>query len=459
MTSAGPLRKVRCAIYTRKSSEEGLEQAFNSLDAQREAGEAYIASQRHEGWILVPDRYDDGGISGGTLERPALKRLLRDIEIGLIDVVVVYKVDRLTRALVDFAKLVEVFDSHNTSFISITQQFNTTTSMGRLTLNMLLSFAQYEREIIGERIRDKFEASRKKGMWMGGWAPLGYDVVDRKLVINKKEAALVHRIFDRFATLGSVKALLEELNAEGAQTKSRMTQSGRHHEGRPFDKGVIHKILRNRIYLGEAVHKGTSYPGEHEAIIDQKLWDRAHSIIAVNPKTRANHSRARTPALLKGLLRCTSCDAAMSPTHTRRRGRLYRYYVCSNSVKNGANACPIRSLAASEIEGIVIGQVRRLLQTPEMAARTIAAYHELNGGNGKAAVREREVLDALNRLEEIWQELFPGEQTRILQLLVEGVGVAPDGIDVQLRTAGIHSLVAEMIAGDTKASTEEEEAA
>ena len=287
-----PIRKVRCAIYTRKSSEEGLDMEFNSLDAQREACEAYVASQKREGWLLVPDHYDDGGFSGGTLERPALKRLLVDIEAGCIDCVVVYKIDRLSRALVDFTKLVEVFDRHSVTFVSITQSFNTTTSMGRLTLNILLSFAQFEREVIGERIRDKFAASRKKGMWMGGTPPLGYDVKDRKLVVNEEEAALVRHIFERFIKVGSATLLVKELNADGHRTKSWTTQSGRVREGRPFNKGAIYKILNNRVYIGEAVHKGKGYPGEHQAIIPMLLWDKVHAVLAENTRSRANRTRA-----------------------------------------------------------------------------------------------------------------------------------------------------------------------
>src|SRR4051812_13254980 len=267
------IRKLRCAVYTRKSSEEGLEQEFNSLDAQREACEAYIASQKPEGWLLVPDHYDDGGISGATLDRPALQQLLADIEGKRVDVVVVYKIDRLSRALMDFAKLVEVFDRNNVTFVSVTQSFNTTTSMGRLTLNILLSFAQFEREVIGERIRDKFAASRKKGMWMGGFVPLGYDVKDRKLVVNQIEAATVRRIFERFVKLGSVTQLVREMRDKGVTTKG----------GKPIDKGYVYRILNNRVYLGEAVHKGSAYPGEHQAIIDPTLWDRVHAILGVSP--------------------------------------------------------------------------------------------------------------------------------------------------------------------------------
>jgi site-specific DNA recombinase len=281
-----PVRKFRCAVYTRKSSEEGLEQEFNSLDAQREACEAFIASQKAEGWLLVPDRYDDGGISGATLERPALKRLLADIEAQRVDVVVVYKIDRLSRALMDFAKLVEVFDRNNVTFVSVTQAFNTTTSMGRLTLNILLSFAQFEREVIGERIRDKFAASRRKGMWMGGFVPLGYDVKDRKLVVNEGEAATVRMIFERFTMIGSATTLVRSLRAEGIAGK----------RGKLVDKGYLYKLLNNRVYVGDAVHKGTSYPGEHQAIVDRALWDRVRDIVRESPRARTMRTRAQTPA-------------------------------------------------------------------------------------------------------------------------------------------------------------------
>ena len=265
--------KLRCAVYTRKSSEEGLEMEFNSLEAQREACEAYVASQRAEGWLLVPDRYDDGGFSGGTLERPALKRLLADIEAGKVDVVVVYKIDRLSRSLMDFSRLVEVFDQHKVTFVSVTQSFNTTTSMGRLTLNVLLSFAQFEREVIGERIRDKFAASRKRGMWMGGWAPLGYEVKDRKLIVNEVDAKLVRSIFQRFLKVGSATTLARQLIAENVRNKY----------GKLIDKGMLYKMLNNPVYVGVAVHKGVSYPGEHVGIIDRKIWDKVQGQVSGKP--------------------------------------------------------------------------------------------------------------------------------------------------------------------------------
>jgi site-specific DNA recombinase len=433
-----PTAKIRCAIYTRKSSEEGLDMEFNSLDAQREACEAYVTSQKREGWLFVPDHYDDGGFSGGTLERPALKRLLADIEAGRIDCVVVYKIDRLSRALVDFTKLVEVFDRHNVTFVSITQSFNTTTSMGRLTLNILLSFAQFEREVIGERIRDKFAASRKKGMWMGGMPPLGYDVHERKLVVNEKEATLIRHIFERFIKVGSATALVKELNAEGRRTKSWTTQNGRLREGRPFNKGTIYKLLGNRIYIGEAVHKGKSYPGEHQAIIPMLLWDKVRAVLAENTRTRANRSRAQTPALLKGIIFGAN-GKAMTPSHTRKNGILYRYYVNMDAIKMGRDAPGLRHIAAGEIEEAVIAHVRAILRSPEIVART---WRAANGDTAK--VTEQEIIDALQQLDPLWDQLFPTEQARIVRLLVKRVEASEDGIEIHLRCDGLESLAEEL---------------
>src|ERR1700694_4715959 len=340
-------RKLRCAVYTRKSTEEGLDMEFNSLDAQREACEAYVVSQRAEGWLLVADRYDDGGFSGGTLERPALKRLRADIEAGKVDVVVVYKIDRLSRSLMDFSRLVEVFDQHKVTFVSVTQSFNTTTSMGRLTLNVLLSFAQFEREVIGERIRDKFTASRKRGMWMGGWPPLGYEVRDRKLVDNEVDAKLVRSIFQRFVKIGSATTLARELIAENVRNKY----------DKLIDKGILYKMLNNPVYVGVAVHKGVSYAGEHIGIIDRKVWDRGQARLPESARKRAAATRAQTPALLKGII-FGPTGAAMSPTHTRKNGRLYRYYLSQTVLKQGSDDCPLARVPAAEIEKIVIDQVR-----------------------------------------------------------------------------------------------------
>jgi site-specific DNA recombinase len=280
-------KALRCAVYTRKSSEHGLEQDFNSLDAQREAAEAYVKSQAHEGWRLVKTRYDDGGISGGTLDRPALQALLADIQSRRVDIVVVYKVDRLTRSLADFAKLVELFEANGVSFVAVTQQFNTTTSMGRLTLNVLLSFAQFERELAGERIRDKFAASRRKGMWMGGTIPLGYDIKDRRLVINEEEAERVRLIFRQYLALGCVSKLRADLDRRGIRSKQRVPTSGRVLGGCSFGRGALYHLLKNRIYRGEVVHKGATYPGEHKAIVDEELWNAVQARLTTNRISRA----------------------------------------------------------------------------------------------------------------------------------------------------------------------------
>jgi site-specific DNA recombinase len=423
------IRKLRCAIYTRKSSEEGLEQEFNSLHAQREACESYIASQRSEGWVLVRDQYDDGGISGGTLERPGLKRLLADIEDGLVDVVVVYKIDRLSRSLMDFSKLVEAFDRNSVTFVSVTQSFNTTTSMGRLTLNILLSFAQFEREVTGERIRDKIAASRRKGMWMGGCPPLGYVVKDRKLVENPADAAHVRWVFARFIEIGSGTELARDLAARGVTTA----------RGHRIDKKFIYRMLNNRVYIGEAVHKGNSYRGEHEAIIDREIWERVHAILTESPRKRAARTRADTPALLKGLLFGPD-GAAFSPTHTRKGGRQYRYYVSQSVLKHGAGSCPVGRVPAGEIEAAVIAQLRAVFRQPEIVAGTWKAAKAQDGSITEAAARE-----ALTHLDPLWNELFPAEQARIVALLVERVDVGTEGMNVRLRMDGLAALVREMI--------------
>ncbi len=424
------VRKLRCAVYTRKSSEEGLEQEFNSLHAQREACEAYIASQRSEGWVLVRDQYDDGGISGGTLERPGLKRLMADIEDGLVDVVVVYKIDRLSRSLADFAKLVEVFDRNSVTFVSVTQSFNTTTSMGRLTLNILLSFAQFEREVTAERIRDKVAASRKKGMWMGGVPPFGYRVENRKLLVDADTAAHVRWIFARFIEIGSCTVLAREVDARGLGTP----------RGNRIDKKYLYRMLSNRAYLGESVHKGESYPGEHDAIIDRETWNKVHAILQESPRKRAARTRADTPALLKGLLFGPD-GAAFSPTHTRKGGRLYRYYVSQTVLKHGAGACPIGRVPAGEIEAAVIDQLRAVFRQPEIVAGTWKAARTQDDG-----ITEADARAALQTLDPLWDELFPAEQARIVALLVERVDIGISGLNVRLRMDGLAALASEITA-------------
>ena len=449
MKKTSPIKKIRCGIYTRTSSDEGLDQEFNSLDAQREACESYIASQKREGWILAPDHYEDGGFSGGTLKRPALQRLLGDIEAGAIDCVVVYKIDRLSRALVDFTKLVEAFDQHGVTFVSITQSFSTTTSMGRLTLNILLSFAQFERETITERIRDKVAASRRKGIWMGGFPPLGYDIRDRRLIVNQEEADLIRHIFQRFMEMGSGTLLVQELNEAGYRTKSWTSKStNTFHPGRPFDKGVLYRLLNNRVYLGEAVHKGNAYPGEHDAIVEKGVWDKVHKVLAKNGRRRGNRTRAQTPAPLKGMIRCRHCNRAMTTSHTRKKGALYRYYVCVNAAKNSYGDCPIGSISAGEVESIVFKHIQGLIRSPEMVART---WKVANGGDEK--ITEREVVDALHNLEPVWNELFPVEQNRLLQLLVKTVEVKTNNIEIHLRIDGLKSLAEELAQTDAQGET------
>ena len=390
--------------------------------------EAYIASQKAEGWLLVPDRYDDGGFSGGTIERPALRRLLADIEAGKVDIVLVYKIDRLSRSLMDFLRVVEVFDRKGVTFVSVTQQFTTTTSMGKLTLNILLSFAQFEREVIGERIRDKFAASRKKGMWMGGWAPLGYRVKDRKLVIDRDEAAKVRHIFETFAKTRSATAIVRELAAEGFVNRY----------GQSLDKGRIYKLLHNRVYIGEAVHKGTAYPGEHQPIIAKPLWDKVQAVFAENPNKRAGRTRAQTPALLKGLI-FGPTGRAMSPTHTRKGQKLYRYYVSQAVIKGEKNDSPINRVTAAEIERAVIDQLRILLRSPEIIVATWRAARK-----NIPDLTEAEVRETLLAFDPLWDELFPVEQARIFQLLVDRVHVTPDGIDIRLRPDGLTAFLGEL---------------
>ena len=429
--SQKPTRRLRCAIYTRKSSEEGLEQEFNSLHAQREACEAYIASQKSEGWALVRDQYDDGGVSGGTLERPGLKQLLADIEDGLVDVVVVYKIDRLSRALMDFSKLVEVFDRNGVTFVSVTQSFNTTTSMGRLTLNILLSFAQFEREVTAERIRDKVKASRMKGMWMGGYVPLGYDVCNRKLVINEAEATTVRRAFEGFVEVGSATVLARELRRDGFRNK----------QGTLIDKGYLYRLLNNRVYRGEAMHKGTAYPGEHEAIIDARLWEQVHDILGESPRKRANNSRTQSPALLKGLI-FTANGAAMTPSSTKKGSRRYSYYVSTDVLKNREidEQVPSR-LAADTVESAVVLEIRRVLRTPETTAQVIATLAR----DGRADINEADAIAALQGFHGLWTQLFPAEQARITQLLVRRITVTAEGLVIDLRTDGIAGVMRELM--------------
>ena len=422
--------RIRCAIYTRKSSEEGLEQEFNSLHAQHEACLAFIASQRHEGWTALPDRYDDGGISGGTMDRPALQRLLADVAAGRVDAIVVYKVDRLTRSLADFAKIVEILDARTVSFVSVTQAFNTTTSMGRLTLNVLLSFAQFEREVTGERIRDKIAASKRKGLWMGGYPALGYDVQDRKLVVNEGEAETVRRIFRRYRDLRSVRELKEELDAEGVRSKLRVGRAGRSYGGQPLGRGALYAMLANRVYRGEITHKGQTYPGEHQAIVDEALWTEVQALLAGNATDRdvttAADRTSREVSLLTGLL----YDAAgqrLTPTHALKNGTRYRYYV-SQGIQTGASTRGSgQRIPAAMLEALVRSRVRQLLLDPMPLLQPLAL---------DAARQHAMLAEARNRAE----QLQDGTGINLRQLLLAAVPriqVHLDRIELTLSPDGL----------------------
>jgi DNA invertase Pin-like site-specific DNA recombinase len=418
---ANPLERHRCAIYTRKSSEEGLEQDFNSLDAQREACEAYIKSQKAAGWIALPAMYDDGGYSGGSMDRPALRRLLADIEAGPVNTVVVYKVDRLTRSLADFAKIVDAFDARNVSFVSVTQQFNTTSSMGRLTLNMLLSFAQFEREVTGERIRDKIAASKRKGMWMGGVTPLGYDVEDRKLVIKEHEADTVRHIFHRYAALKSVRALKEELDAAGIVSKVR---DGQRPGGVPLAPGALYAMLQNRIYRGEIVHNDNVYPGLHEAIIDEALWNAVQETLAKNRVERITRSTASDPSLLAGLVYDGSGEP-MSPTHANKKGVRYRYYVSQSLIKRNqpsasGTACRV---PAADLEVLVEDRIRTLLKSKAVILNS----------SGSAPLSSRKApMEQSANLEHRWPALSASHRRAIIRALVTRIDVRPNTVEISI---------------------------
>ena len=426
---------MRCAIYTRKSSEEGLEQAFNSLDAQREACEAFILSQKHEGWTVLPTLYDDGGFSGGTMDRPALKLLLGDIAAGKVAVVVVYKIDRLTRSLFDFAKIVEAFDARGVSFVSITQQFNTTTSMGRLTLNVLLSFAQFEREVSGERIRDKIAASKKKGMWMGGLPSLGYDVQNRKLVVNEEEAGTVVHIFRRYLELRSVRPLQAELDAVGIRSKRRILADGTPFGGQKLSRGALYLMLQNRIYRGEITHKGNSYPGEHQPIVDEVLWDQVQAILAENRVDRATGADAKQPSLLAGLIFDESGER-LTPSHAVKKGTRYRYYV-STSLITGAATDRSKGwrIPAANLETLVITRLRTLLA--DRGGILDAIQNEYLG-----AAEQNRLIGRGRQIAEELGILAPDQVRGTLMALLSRVDIKPDRVEINIPRSRLVALLA-----------------
>jgi site-specific DNA recombinase len=434
--SADSRSAIRCAIYTRKSSEEGLEQSFNSLEAQREACEAYIASQRHEHWRCLGTQYDDGGYSGGSMERPALRQLLADIDAGKIDTVVVYKVDRLTRSLADFAKIIERFDASQVTFVSVTQQFNTTTSMGRLTLNVLLSFAQFEREVTGERIRDKIAASKRKGMWMGGRVPVGYNVKDQKLIVHTAEADQVRKIFRLYLKLGCVAKLKARLDQEGVKSKERLSASGAKSGGMCYSRGALYTLLQNRIYLGKIPHRDATYAGEHDAIMRQELWDKVQNRLRINNKVRRNGGNAKSPSLLVGLIYDDQGNR-FTPSHAVKRGKRYRYYISQAAIHHRATPTGPTRIPAEEIEGLVCRRIQALLGSPEQLLQSI-------GLESDGVATSKLLITAGKQLAKIWQAKSPAEHREFLSAVIARVVVHETNVDLAI----IQPALREALLGD-----------
>lgn len=509
---------VRCAIYTRKSTDEGLDMDFNSLDAQRESCDAYVASQKSQGWVLLDDRFDDGGFSGGTLERPALKRLLSLVEAGRVDCIVVYKVDRLSRSLRDFFQLVELFDKRGVSIVSVTQPINTRDSGGRLMLNVLLSFAQFEREMVADRTRDKMAASRRRGKWVGGRPVLGYDVAQKKLVVNESEAAMVREIFRLYLAAQSIREVVEEINCRGWLTKLHTGKNGWHAGGTPFTKNMVNHLLSHPVYVGKIRYHDELYQGEHPAIIDDRTFQRVQDLMTRNAQTGGSQAKNKYGFLLRGLVRCMACDAPLVGSVTRKGARTYRYYVCSSAMKKGYDTCPCPTIQAQRLEDIIIEQIRRIGQNRELQRETVRQVRDareakrpallaeqkrlrarlekvrgevcglldalatgdhsasvadriagLEANAGKVerrlaeiaaeiagldagAVDEADVAKALSLFDPIWDHLFPVEQARVIQLLIDRIEHDPAAgkLAVEFSPAGVRALATEVDAARTE---------
>lgn len=500
---------LRCAIYTRKSHEEGLEQEFNSLDAQRDSAESYIESQRMLGWRALPDRYDDGGYSGSTMERPALQKLLKDIDAKKIDVVVVYKIDRLSRSLVDFTKMVDTFNQKGVCFVSVTQHFSTTDSTGRMMLNILMTFAQYEREVIADRIRDKVAAAKRRGKYCGGIPILGYDVDpdNKKLVINEREAQIVKLAFERFLHLGGAKQLARELNEQGFRTKAWLTKKGKKREGALWNTSHVYRLLNNKMYIGFVSHNKSQFQGEHKPIIEKKVFDKVQLILSDGKSEKVSLSKSKTLSPLKGVIKCGHCGCSMGPTYTIKKGRYYTYYICEADSKRAVSTCPVKRIAAGDIEKTIYQQVSAVFKTPSILSKTFSvvksieeAEHdrlvkekneitqEINierqrvlelmrsglGGNDKnekltklnqnlielgrkqnlidnqissfdnSQTSESDVANALHNVDAVWNELFPIERNRLIRLLVENIIIQENQIDLELKTDGFTTLISEV---------------
>jgi len=434
---------VKCAIYTRKSTEEGLDQQFNTLDAQREAAESFISSQRHEGWVALPQHYDDGGYSGAKMDRPALKQMLADVAAGNVDCILVYKVDRLTRSIHDFFRILEILDKHKVTFVSVTQQFNTTTSMGRLTLNMLLSFAQFERETISERTRDKMRAARRKGKWIGGNLVLGYDVAPQggALIVNRTEAEQVREIFRLYLERGSLIPVLDELDQRNWRMKAWRTREGRMRGGSRFTKSTLHNLLTNATYTGRVRFEGQLCEGEHERVIDDDIWNRVQEQLNRNGGSGRRNLGNKHGGLIKGLVRCGSCGSAMIHTYTRKKEILYRYYVCVNAHQRGWNKCTTRSVSAPELEGAVIQNLRAFAQDPAMLSEILLRIEEIREPDTPIA-DPAHVQEALCRFDPLWDQLTVCEQGQFIRTLVTQVKF--DGVTgtvtVGFRSEGIKEI-------------------
>ena len=428
---------IRCAIYTRKSTDEGLDSNFNTLDAQRESAEAFIVSQRHEGWVTLPQKYDDGGYTGANMERPALKRLLADVKAGTVNCVVVYKVDRLSRSLLDFSRIMEVLDKQGATFVSVTQQFNTTSSMGRLTLNVLLSFAQFEREMISERTRDKMRAARRKGKWVGGSPVIGYDVVPAggSIVVNQNEAQRVRQIFTLYLELGSLIPVVEELDRRGWRMKSWTTREGREAGGKPIAKNNLYNLLTNMIYAGKVEFDGQVYQGEQERIVDDDTWNKVQSALSRNGRSGGRNIGNKHGALLKGLVRCGSCDVGMIHSYVNKKNKVYRYYVCIKAHQRGWAQCETRSVSAPALENAVVEQLRGIGRNPTLLREVLRQIGEHRKRNSTEIARAK--ADTEKDLRKATQEIKEAVST------LGSVGIARLA-DLQDQTSQLNSRVSDL---------------
>lgn len=421
------MKTMRCAIYTRKSTEDGLDKEFNTLEAQRESGENYIKSQAYQGWEIIPTHYDDGGFSGGTLKRPALQQLLKDVEAGMVDMIVVYKIDRLTRSLIDFSKLVEVFDRNQCSFVSVTQNFNTYDSMGRLTLNVLLSFAQFEREVITERIRDKVDASKKKGMWMGGNLPIGYTTINKKLTIISDEAAIVRLAFEKYLLFRSETMVAEWLNNNGYTTMGKGNEK--------FTHARVSKMLRNVLYVGKVPHKDKVYDGQHEAIVSQELFDKVQQIKKQNRAGRLSPSRFVEHALLKGFIYCDCCQSAMVSTKSNKKNKVYEYYTSARAVKEGFNNCRVGSVPAGEMDNFVLRQMAQIIKSPKILSGLIE-----QAKIARPDVKDVQIIDKMKDGDDFMHHLSAITQRQLLMLLIKKVRVDVDRIKIMYTDLAIELM-------------------